>query len=409
MFVEAIGVFIALGVTGCIGAYKSIELIRRLQQDGHEVQTVLTRHGAEFVTPLVLETISRHPVITDMFQRAGQWEVEHIALARRSQVLCVAPATANILAKFAHGIADDFLTTLYLSNRNPVVIAPAMNTAMWEHPATRRNLDILQERGVTLVTPGSGYLACGEEGAGRLADLEQIAEAIYTVTTPPSLKGRTVLVTAGPTAEDIDPVRFLSNRSSGRMGFALARAAARRGARTLLISGPVPGSPLRAGECRPVRSADEMAAAVLDWAPQADVVIMAAAVADYRPRQTSATKIKKKEGDTVLELVRTPDILMQLKSIRRPTQVVVGFAAETDELVANARRKMERKGTDLMVANRVGADVGFGDNPTAFTLFRPNAEPRQIEGQSKEAAAAVILDEVERLLAGDAAPTPLSE
>ncbi|MBN2431381.1 MAG: bifunctional phosphopantothenoylcysteine decarboxylase/phosphopantothenate--cysteine ligase CoaBC [Acidobacteria bacterium] len=398
--------FIALGITGCIGAYKSIELIRRLQQDGHEVQAVLTRHGAEFVTPLVVEAISRHPVITDMFQRAGQWEVEHITLARRAQVLCVSPATANIMAKFAHGIADDFLTTLYLSNRNPVVIAPAMNTAMWEHPATRRNLDILQERGATMVTPDSGYLACGEEGAGRLADLEQIVESIYTVTTPSSLKGRTVLVTAGPTAEDIDPVRFISNRSSGRMGFALARVAARRGARTLLVTGPVAGRPFHSDQVRQVRSAAEMSAAVLEWAPAADVIIMAAAVADYRPRQARTTKIKKTEGATVLELVRTADILLQLKAARRPSQIVVGFAAETDDIAANARRKMEAKGTHLMVANRVGADVGFGDSPTTFTLFRHDATPRQIEGKSKEEAAAVILDEVERLLTADSTTTP---
>jgi phosphopantothenoylcysteine decarboxylase/phosphopantothenate--cysteine ligase len=310
----------------------------------------------------------------------------------------VAPATANILAKFAHGIADDFLSTLYLSNRNPVVVAPAMNTAMWEHPATQDNLEILRQRGVLIVTPDSGYLACGEEGAGRLANLDLIVEAIYTAATRQSLQGRTVLITAGPTAEDIDPVRFITNRSSGRMGFALARAAARRGARVVLVAGPGSPPPVFSGRVIPVRSAEEMSAAVLKSAGEADVIIMAAAVADYRPRHSSTSKIKKTDGDLPLQLERTTDILMKLKDSRRPEQVVVGFAAETDDVEQNARRKMQTKQTHLMVANRVGADHGFGDNPSDFTIFRESTESRPIVGKTKEEAAAIILDEVERLL-----------
>ena len=389
---------VALGITGCIGAYKAVDLIRRLQKAGLDVQVVATRHALEFVTPLTLETVSRHPVISDMFQRAGDWEVAHIALARRADILCVAPATANILAKFAHGIADDFLSTLYLSIRQPVLVAPAMNHAMWDHPATRANLAVLRERGVIVVEPESGYLACGEEGAGRLADLAVIEEAVHGALAPKSLAGRTVLVTAGPTAEDIDPLRFITNRSTGKMGFAVARQAARRGARVILVSGP-------SAEAAPfpcvrvaVRSAADMAAAVADHAPAADAVVMAAAVADYTPAAPQAAKIKKGDGPLALELRRTADILAGLGAARRPGRVLVGFAAETDAVVANARRKLAAKGLDLIVANAVGPDRGFGTDVSTVTILDPAGGVEELADMTKDAIAARLCERIAALL-----------
>ncbi len=389
--------YIALGITGCIGAYKAIELVRLFQKAGHDVQAVTTRHALEFVTPLVLETITRHPVISDMFAAAGAWDVEHIALARRADVLCVAPATANIMAKFARGIADDFLSTLYLSNLNPVVVAPAMNYAMWQHPATRENVEILRQRGVRIVEPGSGYLACGEEGAGRLADLAVIAEAVIAAGTPSRLSGRTILVTAGPTAEDIDPVRFVTNRSTGRMGFAVARMAARRGARVILVTGPTMESLSFECEREDVRSAEEMARAVERRLPEADALIMAAAVADYRPIHPSAAKIKKSDGVLTLELERTRDILGTIAPVRRPDQVVVAFAAETENLLESARGKMKRKNADLMVANQVGPGQGFGTDTNTVTILSGDGRTIQLDDRPKDEIGGVILDEVERL------------
>jgi len=389
--------YVALGITGCIGAYKSIELMRKLQKLGHDVQAVVTRHGLEFVTPLVLETLSRRPVITDQFQRPGEWEVAHIALARRADVLCVAPATANILAKFARGIADDFLSTLYLSTLSPIVVAPAMNTAMWQHPATRENVSILKDRGVTVVEPDSGYLACGEEGSGRLADLDHIVESVLTSATPAALHGKTVLVTAGPTAEDLDPVRFLTNRSSGKMGFALARIAARRGANVILVAGPTEEPVSFRCRFKPVRSAGEMAQAVESDFGNADIVIMAAAVADYTPARVSAAKIKKSDGGTVLELVRTKDILVHLTNLRRPDQVIVGFAAETEQVEENARKKMAAKDTDIMVANLVGQDAGFGSELTSVSIMTRENRVIRLKDKSKEEIAQSIMDEIEIL------------
>ena len=382
-----------MGITGCIGAYKAVDLIRRLQKAGLDVQVVATRHALEFVTPLTLETVSRHPVISDMFQRAGDWEVAHIALARRADVLCVAPATANILAKFAHGIADDFLSTLYLSIRQPVLVAPAMNHAMWGHPATQENVATLRGRGVAVVEPDSGFLACGETGSGRLAELDRIVEAVESAVTPKTMAGRTVLVTAGPTAEDLDPVRFVTNRASGKMGAAVARVAARRGASVILVAGPGVAAEDFPCERVDVRSAAQMAEAVLQRAPLADAVVMAAAVADYTPAEYSPRKIKKGLGALTLELVRTADILAELGA-RKGERVLVGFAAETaadpDELLRLGAAKLARKGCQLLVLNDVSDGAVFGAQENQVRIIDADGEVAAAAGTKTTVAHAIL-------------------
>lgn len=391
--------FVALGITGCIGAYKAPELVRRFQKKGLDVQAVATRHALRFVTRTTLETLTRRPLVADLFRREGSWEVEHISLARRADVLCVAPATANILAKFARGIADDFLSTLYLGTLAPVVVAPAMNYAMWQHPATAENVEILRQRGVVVVEPDSGYLACGETGSGRLADLGTIVETVLSAITPRSLADRKILVTSGPTAEDLDPVRFLTNRSTGRMGHALARIAARRGAEVILVSGP--GTEKVDFPCilESVRSAAQMAEAVERHWPTCHAAIMSAAVADYTPAEVRPSKIKKgAEGGRSLELVRTQDILSTCGASRQTGQVLVGFAAETEDVLENARGKLERKGAHLIVANAVGPDRGFGTESNTVTILGRGGIVARMEDEPKEVIAARVLDEVERLL-----------
>src|SRR5580704_3158122 len=302
---------ITLGVTGGVAAYKAAELVRRLQQDGFTVQVVMTRGAREFVTPLTFATLSGQKVITDLFAESGgeanlESAIEHIAVAQRTDLLLVAPATADILAKFARGIADDFLTTLYLASTAPVVVAPAMNVNMWNHAATQENVDMLRARGVTIVDPDEGYLACGMTGAGRLASQEQIVAAVHEVLhLRRDLEGRTVLVTAGPTCEDLDPVRYLTNRSSGKMGYALAQAAVRRGARVILISGPTRIEPPQGVEFVSVRSTEQMHRAVLEHFGRATAVIMAAAVADFRPVAPQTKKMKRGNGHVTLELEST--------------------------------------------------------------------------------------------------------
>lgn len=391
--------FVGLGVTGCIAAYKAVELVRILRKRGCEVQVAATSHALEFVTRLTFETISGQPLLADAFNRDQSWEVEHIALARKADVLCVAPATANILAKFARGIADDFLSTLYLSTLKPVVVAPAMNFAMWAHPATRENVGILRSRGVRVVDPARGQLACGEEGEGRLADPGRIAEAVFAAATPGTLAGKTVLITAGPTAEDLDPIRFITNRSTGAMGFALARVAARRGARVILVTGPTTLEPDFECDAVPVRSAADMAEAVEKLRNEFDIGVFAAAVADYTPENPSPEKIKKTEGPLGLQLVRTRDILAHSCALRRGGQVLVGFAAETVDEVAEARRKLQSKGADLMAANRVGPGAGFGAASPAVTLVRPDGTERVLEPMDKDRIAGAILDEAWKIYA----------
>ena len=364
---------VVLGVTGCIGAYKACEVLRELQRQGIDVRVVMTENATRFVAPLTFEALSGHPVFVDPFGPRGG-EIGHVALADAAEVLLVAPATANVLGKFAHGIADDALSTLYLATRAPVVVAPAMNVHMLGHPAVAANLEALRARGVRVVEPGSGYLACGWTGRGRLAETADIVAEVQRARRPQDLRGDLVLVTAGPTVEDLDPVRFLSNRSSGRMGYRLAEVARDRGAKVVLVSGPT-ALPAPAGvDLVAVRSAAEMQRAVLDRAAAATVVVMAAAVADYRPASPSPTKLKKGEGRIALELVRTVDILAALGA-DKGGRFLVGFAAETDDLLENARQKRLRKNLDLIVANDVTVPgAGFGSESNAAVLVDERGE-----------------------------------
>ena len=405
---------IALGVTGGIGAYKAVEVCRGLQKRGHEVVAVMTRSATRFVGPLTFEAITRHPVITSQFGSrpdagSSSRDIEHIAIADRAALLLVAPCTANVLAKFAHGLADDFLSSLFLATKAPVLLAPAMNTNMLAHPAVQENLRILAGRGVRFVEPGEGYLACGWMGKGRLAEPEDIVEAAVRALAPVEsrLRGRRVLITAGPTYEDIDPVRYVGNRSSGRMGFALAEEALRRGADVTLVAGPTSVAVPAVQQVVRVRSAAEMHEAVMARAAEADVVIMAAAVADYTPQATASQKVPKGDGPLSLTLTRTRDILAELGGMRsamggrRP--VLVGFAAETDDVVRKARDKRARKGVDLVVANDVSRpDRGFDAATNAVTLVAEGSETA-VPLQAKSGVASAILDAVEPLV-GQLAP-----
>jgi phosphopantothenoylcysteine decarboxylase/phosphopantothenate--cysteine ligase len=392
--------FIGLGVSGGIGAYKAVEVARLLQKRGHRIQAVMTRTARRFVGPLTFEAITRERVITSQFEPGMNAEIEHISLASDMNVLLVAPATANIIGKFANGIADDFLSALYLASTAPVLLAPAMNTNMWNHPATAANVRTLASRGVRFVEPGEGYLACGWVGKGRLAEPEAIVEAVERiVNAKTTLAGKTVLVTAGPTLEDLDPVRFVGNRSSGRMGYAIAEEAARRGARVTLIAGPTALSAPAVSEVVRVRSAAEMHAAVMA-APLADVVVMAAAVADYAPAAGAAGEKIEKGGPLTITLERTVDILAALGERRgnavRP--VLVGFAAQTGDPVPGARRKLQGKNVDLIVANDVTAPgAGFDVDTNEVTLVSRDAT-EHLPLMPKIRVAAALLDRIEQLL-----------
>jgi phosphopantothenoylcysteine decarboxylase / phosphopantothenate---cysteine ligase len=394
---------IALGVTGGIGAYKAVEVVRGLQKRGHEVAAIMTRSARRFVGEVTFEAITRRPVITDQYARGANASIEHIALATDISLLLVAPATANIIGKFAHGIADDFLSSLYLATRAPVLMAPAMNTNMLEHEAVRRNLATLTASGVRFVDPGQGFLACGWIGKGRLAEPDDIVTAADLLLRPAgALLGRLVVVSAGPTYEDIDAVRYVGNRSSGKMGFAIAAEAARRGARVVLVSGPSQQPPPAGVEVVPVRSADEMRRAILPHAAQADIVVMAAAVADYTPdRGRAEGKIEKTDAPMELRLVRTVDILAELGRLRGASDrpVIVGFAAENGNPVARGREKLLRKKADLIVANDITADAGgFDSDDNAVTIIGRDGE-EAFPLAPKAQIAASILDRVERLLA----------
>jgi phosphopantothenoylcysteine decarboxylase/phosphopantothenate--cysteine ligase len=391
---------IALGVTGGVAAYKAAELVRRLQQENLDVQVVMTRSAQEFITPLTFAALTGQKVITDMFSAGGsaapanvESAIEHIAVAQRIDLLLVAPATADILGKFANGIAEDFLSTLYLATKAPVIVAPAMNVNMWEHAATQRNLAILRERGVHVVDPDEGYLACGMVGSGRLAATETIAKKVCEVLgLRHDLAGQTILVTAGPTCEDIDPVRFLTNRSSGKMGYALAEAANRRGARVILVSGPTDLKIPDGVDWVPVRSTEEMHHAVRERASAANVVIMAAAVSDYRPAAQHDQKLKRGEGSFTLELEPTPDILAELGREKRG-QVLVGFAAETNSVAENARGKLARKGADMIVANDVTQEgAGFDGDTNIVTMFLRDGREIPLPKMTKFEVANQILD-----------------
>jgi len=361
---------VVVGITGCIAAYKACEVVRELQKRDVDVWAVMTRNATRFVTPLTLETLTHHPVFTDQFVLGEGSDIRHISLADSADLVLVAPATANTIGKFAQGIADDALSTLYTATTAPVLVAPAMNVNMFRHPAVLENLATLRARGVGIIEPGSGYLACGWLGEGRLAETADIVDAaMAALARRRDMESETVLVTAGPTVEDIDPVRFVSNRSTGRMGYRLAEAARDRGARVILVSGPtsVP-APARVDLVR-VRSAEEMQAAVARRVGEATLVAMAAAVSDYRPATVSPAKLKKTEGPARLELVRTPDILRSLGAAKGG-RFLVGFAAETESVLANARKKRAEKRLDLIVANEVGTEgAGFASEQNAATLI----------------------------------------
>jgi phosphopantothenoylcysteine decarboxylase / phosphopantothenate---cysteine ligase len=402
--------FIALGVSGGIGAYKAVEVARGLQKEGHDVVAVMTRAARRFVGPVTFEAITRREVITDQWKPGANADIEHISIASTIDLLLVAPATANVIGKFANGIADDFLSSLYIATPAPVLIAPAMNSNMFAHPAVVRNLETLTARGVRFVEPGEGYLACGWIGRGRLAEPAEVVAAVATMLRPTgALSGKRMLITAGPTYEDIDPVRFIANRSSGKMGYALAAEAVRRGARVTLVSGPTQLTPPRVTEFVSVRSAADMHAAVVGRAAEQEIIVMAAAVADFTPAQRLEHKRAKGEP---LDLTLTPtrDILADLGALSSrstaDTPMLIGFAAETHDVLDHAREKLQRKRVDLIVANDVAKPgVGFEADTNAVTFVsRDGIE--EVPAQSKTAVAGRILDRIERMLASAATPVP---
>jgi phosphopantothenoylcysteine decarboxylase/phosphopantothenate--cysteine ligase len=394
---------VALGVGGGIAAYKAAELARALIERGCTVQAVMTAAAQRFIAPLTFAALTQRKVITDLFADRGSDEilssaVEHIQVAQENDVLVVAPATADLLARFAHGLADDFLSTLYLAFTGSVVLAPAMNTAMWNHPATRANLGTLEARGHRIVQPGEGFLACGTIGPGRLADPVQIADAVLAATLDlRDLEGETLLITAGPTQEALDPVRYISNRSSGKMGYAIAEAAAARGARVILVSGPVHIPEPRGVDVVPVRTAIEMRQAVIDRVPEATIIVKAAAVADFHVDNVPKQKVKKTMARFSLELSPTPDILAEVGRVKGD-RLLVGFAAETENLLAEARRKMESKNCDMVVGNLVNQEgSGFESDENEVVLVTRTGESVKLPRASKREIAGHILDRILKL------------
>ena len=394
---------ITLGVTGGVAAYKAAELVRRLQQDGFTIQVVMTRGAREFITPLTFAALTGQKVITDLFSESSgeanlESAIEHIAVAQRTDLLLVAPATADILAKFARGIADDFLTTLYLASTAPVIVAPAMNVNMWNHAATQENVEILRARGVKIVDPDEGYLACGMTGAGRLAGQDAIVAAVHeALHAVRDLAGQKILVTAGPTRENLDPVRYFTNRSSGKMGYAVAEAAVRRGAHVILVSGPTSLDAPPGVERIDVQSAEEMHRAVLEKIADCSIAIFAAAVADYRPIAANGQKIKRTTESLNIALEPTPDILAAVAR-SKGERLIVGFAAETENVADNARKKLAAKNADLIVANDVTAEgAGFDHDTNVVTLFSRDGRDLALPKLSKSEVAQRILDEVLRL------------
>ena len=384
---------VVVGVTGGIAAYKACELVSRLKKRGAQVRVVLTEHACQFVAPLSFETLSGNAAYTDSFDR--KYEIGHVSLAKWAELMIVAPATANAMAKMACGIADDLLSTTYLAMTAPVLLAPAMNSAMWRNVATQANLKTLLGRGVRTVGPDSGRLACGDADVGRMAEPEAIVEAAEAILNPlRDLEGLNVLVTAGPTVERIDPVRYITNRSSGKMGYAIAEAAARRGARVILVSGPTKLDAPEGVERLQIESSAQLCEAVLARGGAADVVIQAAAPADFRPKFVADRKIKKTGENMTLELEATTDIAAELGRRKRPGQILVAFAAETNDVLENARGKLMRKNADLIVANDVSrSDAGFGVDTNVITLIS-RSDVRELEKMTKSAAADAILSRV---------------
>jgi len=388
------GKTILVGLTGGIACYKAAELVRSLTRAGAQVRVMMSAGAREFITPLTLQTLSGNPVSTDTFDLTQESEIGHIRLADGADAIVIAPATANLIGKVAGGIGDDLITTVLLATRAPVLIAPAMNVHMYENPIVQANISRLRAHGIRIVEPGEGFLACGYEGKGRLAETEIIHAEVERAVTPQDLAGERVLVTAGPNREAIDPVRFISNRSTGKMGFAVAAAAWRRGAETMLIAGPTDLATPHGVHRRDVTNAEEMRSTVVDQFEQASILLMAAAVADYTPATVAPQKLKKTAGPMTLELKRTADVLAEIAP-RKKQQIVVGFAAETENVLTNAERKLTEKKLDLIVANDVaGADTGFAVDTNAVTIIGPDGQRRNVPLMQKEEVADRILDAV---------------
>ena len=397
-----VGKSILLGISGGIAAYKAAELVRLLAKAGASIQVVMTANAQRFITPLTLQVLSGQPVCTDLFDLEFESQIGHIQVARAAHLVLLAPATANLIAKMASGIADDYLTTVLLATTAPVLVCPAMNTKMYEHPVTRRNLGTLRELGYHVLEPEAGSLACKEEGIGRLADALSILEATQRLLTLPSLEGKRVLISAGPTWEPFDPVRFISNPSTGKMGYALAAIASRRSAEVYLVSGPTSLCAPAGIHLRSVTTAREMKAIIDELSSQMDVIIMAAAVSDYRPRQTAPQKIKKVEGDLAVSLARNPDILAHLGRSRPVSkrQVLVGFAAETENLIENATEKLNQKNLDFIVANNLTqSGSGFGSDTNQVKIIDRGGSMTELPCLTKMEVAERVLDRVELLLA----------
>lgn len=394
---------VLIGVTGGIAAYKILDVESKLRKLGYEMNTIMTKNACEFVQPMAFQTISNNYVVTDTFERPHKWDVEHIALAKRADIMLIAPATANVIGKIAHGIADDMLTTTVMAAKCPVIIAPAMNTAMYENEIVQENIAYLKSKGYLFIEPVSGMLACGDVGSGKLASPDEIVEfiektleeALVQEAVNEDLKGKHILVTAGPTVEAIDPFRYITNHSSGKQGYAIAERAAKRGAEVVLVSGPVQIKAPEGVEVISVNSARDMYAAVHEYFDWSDVVIKAAAVADYRPRVESQHKVKKSgHDDMTLELVRNPDILQSLGEIKSH-QVLVGFAAETDNVVEYAMQKIAKKHLDFIVANNIARQgAGFKGDTNIATIIEANGQITETGQMSKHALGDAILDKV---------------
>lgn len=389
------GKTVLLGVTGGIAAYKAAALTSMLVKQHANVEVLMTANATQFVSPLTFEQLSGNRAVTNTFDRNFSYNVAHISLAEKADLVLIAPATANVCAKLAHGIADDMLTTTVLACRCPKLIAPAMNTNMYENPVTQDNLDTLRRYGWTVIEPASGRLACGSVGKGKLPEPETLLEyALHEIACTKDYAGRNVLVTAGPTQESLDPVRYLTNHSSGKMGYAIARAAAMRGADVTLVSGPTALEPPAFVRTVPVVSAKDMFDAVVQYAQEADFVFKAAAVADYTPAEYSGEKRKKQDGDLAIPLVRTQDILAYLGAHRRDGQILCGFSMETENLLANSRAKLDRKNLDLICANSLKTGgAGFGVDTNVITLITAD-DTTELPLQSKDSAAHAILDKV---------------
>jgi phosphopantothenoylcysteine decarboxylase/phosphopantothenate--cysteine ligase len=385
---------VVLGVTGCIAAYKAAELVRLIVKEGANVQVVMTESSKEFVSALTFQVLSGNPVVTDMFNLYHEKEIGHISIAQKADILVVAPATANIIGKAAGGIADDMLSTVFMATKAPVLFAPAMNVNMWESPVVQKNIGLLRSLGHSFVEPVFGDLACGVQGKGRLAEVEAILEEMIVILSPNDFANKRVLVTAGPTQESLDPARYLTNPSTGKMGFAIARALKRRGADVTLVTGPTAVSMPEGVKCVKVKTAEQMALEVNTCFEDMDIIIKSAAVADYRPKEVSSEKIKKEGSGIVLDLEKTSDILSELGK-KKGKRILVGFAAETENLLANATEKLKKKNLDMIVANDISrSDVGFGAEDNQVTLVLQDGTSESLPKMGKDEVADVLLDRI---------------